>query len=87
MDKIGAFSILMGQRANFIQWMGIYPLDNNNWIQLETSGFDYEYAGLQPGFFMGGVYFKSKDQIINIGMIDQDTRLLAGPGAFTPGKI
>ena len=26
-DKIGAFSILIGQRANFIHWIGIYLLD------------------------------------------------------------
>ena len=26
-DKIGAFLILIGQRANFIHWIGIYPLD------------------------------------------------------------
>ena len=28
-DKIGAFLILIGQRANFIHWIGIYPLDND----------------------------------------------------------
>ena len=26
-DKIGAFLILTGQRANFIHWIGIYPLN------------------------------------------------------------
>ena len=26
-DKIGAFLILIGQRANVIHWIGIYPLD------------------------------------------------------------
>ena len=26
-DKIGAFLILIGQRANLIHWIGIYPLD------------------------------------------------------------
>ena len=26
-DKIGAFLILIGQRAKFIHWIGIYPLD------------------------------------------------------------
>ena len=26
-DKIGAFLILIGQRVNFIHWIGIYPLD------------------------------------------------------------
>ena len=26
-DKIGAFLILIGQRANFVHWTGIYPLD------------------------------------------------------------
>ena len=37
-DKIGAFLILIGQRANFIHWTGIYPLDkviysSYNWAQ------------------------------------------------------
>ena len=26
-DRIGAFLNLIGQRAKFIQWIGIYPLD------------------------------------------------------------
>ena len=26
-NKIGAFSILTGQRTNCIHWIGIYPLD------------------------------------------------------------
>ena len=26
-DKIGAFLILIGQRASFVHWIGIYPLD------------------------------------------------------------
>ena len=27
-DKIGGFIILIGQQANLIHWIGIYPLDN-----------------------------------------------------------
>ena len=27
-DKTGAYLILIGQRANFIHWIGIYPLEN-----------------------------------------------------------
>ena len=27
-DKIGGFIILLGQQANLIHWIGIYPLDN-----------------------------------------------------------
>ena len=29
-DKIGAFLILIRQRANFIHWIAIYPLDKVN---------------------------------------------------------
>ena len=29
LDKIGMFSILIGQKASFIHWIGIYPLDRD----------------------------------------------------------
>ena len=37
-DKIGMFLSLIGQRANYIHWIGIYPLDkvihsSYNWVQ------------------------------------------------------
>ena len=36
----------------------------------------YQYmTGLQPGFFMGGAYFKNQDQIINVThATSEDTR-------------